>query len=110
MFIHVYYRFPFPLPSTFCQLSSAKQNENFYVRQKHSKSLGYDTDSAATYYQSSEPISTTIKIRQTPPTKPQRLSLQRTKSLQEVSDNVLTPLSLDKKRALKRIHRFEPKI
>ncbi|KAG5670435.1 hypothetical protein PVAND_000700 [Polypedilum vanderplanki] len=63
---------------------SAKQNENIYVRQKHSKSLGYDTDTAATYYQSSEPIST-IKIRQTPPTKPQRLSLQRTKSLQEVS-------------------------
>jgi ribonuclease PH len=79
------------------------------VRQKHSKSLGYDTDGAATYYQSSEPIST-IKIRQTPPTKPQRLSLQRTKSLQEVSENVLTPLVLDKKRALKRIHKFEPKI
>lgn len=87
-----------------------KQNENIYTKQKHSKSLGYDTDT--TYYnQTSEPISS-IKIRQVPPTKPQRLSLQRTKSLQEVSDNMLTTFSIDKKRAMKRMHKtnFEPRI
>lgn len=92
------------------------QTDKLYVKQKSStarstKSLGYDydTDNNVNYNYTSEPVCA-IKVRPTPPTKPQRLSLQRTKSLQEVSDNILTPLSIsiDKnKRAMKRIHKNE---
>lgn len=89
--------------------------EKLYAKQKSStarstKSLGYDydTDNNINYNYTSEPVSA-IKVRTTPPTKPQRLSLQRTKSLQEVCDNTFTPLSIsiDKKRAMKRIHKTE---
>lgn len=94
--------------------TSMNQMDKLYVKQKSStgrssKSLGYDydTDNNVNYNYTSEPV--TIKLRPTPPTKPQRLSLQRTKSLQEVCDNTLTPLniSIDKKRAMKRIHKTE---
>ncbi|KAL7023063.1 hypothetical protein ACKWTF_012481 [Chironomus riparius] len=96
--------------------TSMNQTDKLYVKQKSStarstKSLGYDydTDNNVNYNYTSEPVCA-IKVRPTPPTKPQRLSLQRTKSLQEVSDNILTPLSIsiDKnKRAMKRIHKNE---
>lgn len=72
------------------------------------KSLDFDESDAQTNYDdyASEPVPTP-KIRPTPPKKPLRLSLQRAQSLQTVSDNIMAmPMEhIDKKRAIKRIHR-----
>lgn len=73
------------------------------------KSLDFESDAQTNYDDyASEPVPTP-KIRPTPPKKPLRLSLQRAQSLQAVSDNlVMTPIdNIDKKRAIKRIHKGE---
>lgn len=71
------------------------------------KSLDFESDAQTNYDDyASEPVPTP-KIRPTPPKKPLRLSLQRAQSLQAVSDNIMTmPIdNIDKKRAIKRIHK-----
>lgn len=73
------------------------------------KSLDFESDAQTNYDDyASEPVPTP-KIRPTPPKKPLRLSLQRAQSLQAVSDNIMSmPIeNIDKKRAIKRIHKGE---
>jgi sulfur dioxygenase len=81
------------------------------------KSLDFESDTGNhTNYDdyASEPVPAP-KIRPTPPKKPLRLSLQRAQSLQVVNDTTLSATldhfnlstasnSIDKKRAIKRIH------